>query len=454
MTSIQPTGRQTNRQRQTTDNPLSSFTLSFFPFFSFFIFFCAKISEKCDIQQTTTTTTDSSCVIQFIKIIVLYDDENEEIIITEKAHHIMPKESILAEVLSASVGGAFSASALYPLEVLKTKMQAKSNDNDDSNDGNGDDNESNEMVDDVKQGTSSNSTSSTSSDEGSDDLEDFPGSSHNDNATSSQPKSISALSYAKELYEQQGIAPFYAGIETSAFQSATEKALYFFAYTAFKNVYTFFAGNRQMGATVNLLLGCMAEWAHLPITLPLDCWTTQIQTGDNGNKGPLAILMTMLSEGDGIRGMYKGIQAYTILCLKPAIQYTVFEQIKSIMLVRKRLASARSSGKSRNQTETLSAMEAFLLGMFARTVATIVTFPYLRAKVVLQSQKKDDFNGDINSNSKPNIPSMIAKMYVSGGLGECFQGLGPELTRGVFSAALMMTMKEKISFVVRKALNE
>ena len=28
----------------------------------------------------------------------------------------------------------------------------------------------------------------------------------------------------------------------------------------------------------NLVLGCAAEWAHLPITLPLDCWTTKIQT--------------------------------------------------------------------------------------------------------------------------------------------------------------------------------
>lgn len=165
----------------------------------------------------------------------------------------------------------------------------------------------------------------------------------------------------------------------------------------------------------------------------------------------------MLSEGDGIRGMYKGIQAYTILCLKPAIQYTVFEQVKRIMLIRKRLGAAASGGRSRSETETLTTMEAFILGMIARTIATIATFPYLRAKVVLQSQKNKNGasgNGNETGSDKPNIPSMIAKMYLSGGLGECFQGLGPELTRGVFSAALMLTMKEKIAFVVHKALNE
>ncbi len=349
----------------------------------------------------------------------------------------MPNESILAEVVSASVGGAFSASALYPLEVLKTKMQAKSKDDEPST---------------TSSESSSSSTDTAKPDEGNGDeseVIDKLESSETETAASkpSAQQSTSAIGYAMELYEKQGIAPFYAGIETSAFQSATEKALYFFAYTAFKNVYTFFSRNEQMGATVNLLLGCMAEWAHLPVTLPLDCWTTQIQTGNNGNKGALAILMAMLSEGEGIKGMYKGIQAYTILCLKPAIQYTVFEQVKGLMLARKRLSSGMN-GKIYNP-DTLTAIEAFLLGMVARTVATICTFPYLRAKVMLQSQKKA--NGP--NNEKINIPSMIAKMYMTDGLSECFHGLGPELTRGVFSAALMMMMKEKIAFVVRKALN-
>ena len=403
----------------------------------------------------------------------------------------MPKESILTEVVAASIAGAFSASTLYPLEVLKTKMQAKSKDDDDYDSDNDNDN----AGDNPNEGEEEecNKSSSKQNDD-SDDLEAIQNpnlvtkqtrstiSSISSNSSTSsittenkttkkkKKKATSAIQYAKELYTQQGIAPFYAGIETSAFQSATEKALYFFAYTTLKNVYTFFAGNQKMGATINLLLGCVAEWAHLPITLPLDCWTTQIQTGENGKNGPIAILMTMLSQGDGIRGMYKGIQAYTVLCLKPAIQYTVFEQVKGILLIKKKLGGkVGNKKKNGNDVDTLTAMEAFLLGMIARTIATIATFPYLRAKVVLQSQKKKSdestnssttttttttttTNSNNNGDTKPNIPSMISKMYMSGGLSECFQGLGPELTRGVFSAALMMMMKEKIAFAVRKAL--
>ncbi len=305
-------------------------------------------------------------------------------------------ESIKAEVLSASVAGAFSASALYPLEVLKTKMQAESK-----------------------------------------------GKDSEDNENNSEEKALTAVEYARKMYDDGGVAIFYDGIGTSAFQSAAEKAFYFFAYTALKNIYSLFSGSKKMGTIVNLALGCMAEWAHLPITLPIDCLSTQIQTGDNGGKAPLAILMTMLNEGDGLRGMYKGIQAYTVLCLKPAIQYTVFEQVKAIMLARKRAANKQGS---RKQADTLSAAEAFFLGMIARTISTVAVFPYLRAKVMLQS-KKDDGSGE-----KPNIPAMIVKMYANGGIGECFQGIGPELTRGVFSAALMLMCKEKITDFVHKSV--
>lgn len=352
----------------------------------------------------------------------------------------MSNESILSEVVSASVGGAFSASALYPLEVLKTKMQAESKSTSPST---------------VKHETSTvteSSTNASNGDESEDSIELIGDdiSSKGDKNTTTNEKSKSMITYAQDMYKEEGITPFYAGIGTSAFQSATEKALYFFAYTALKNAHSFFTGGgsskKQMNTATNLILGCCAEWAHLPITLPIDCLTTQIQTGNNGNKGALAILCTMLSEGDGIRGMYKGIQAYTILCLKPAIQYTVFEQVKEIILIRKRLQAKGRSGRKDLQ-ESLSTIEAFLLGMVARTIATIAVFPYLRAKVMLQSQSSQG-----SGKKKPHIPAMIAQMYNSGGVGEMFQGIGPELTRGVFSAALMMTMKEKIGFVVNKAL--
>lgn len=200
--------------------------------------------------------------------------------------------------------------------------------------------------------------------------------------------------------------------------------------------YVGITGNSNIGTISNLILGCFAEWAHLPVTLPIDCVTTAIQTDDK-NRGAFVLLGNILSE-KGIGGFYKGIEAYTVLCLKPAIQYTVYEQVKKIVI-----AARRVNAHGREiVSDSLNAAEAFFLGMFARVVATMLTYPYLRAKVMLQSTYK-------NATVKPTIPQMIGEQLSTGGVWGLYQGIGPELTRGVFSAALMMMVKERIGVVVR-----
>jgi len=204
--------------------------------------------------------------------------------------------------------------------------------------------------------------------------------------------------------------------------------------------YVDLTGVQNIGAISNLVLGCFAEWAHLPVTLPIDCVTTAIQTDDK-NRGAFVLIGSILSE-KGIGGFYKGIEAYTVLCLKPAIQYTVYEQVKSIVLAGRRAAA---SGRAAVE-DSLTAAEAFFLGMFARIVATMLTYPYLRAKVMLQSTYG-------NAKVKPTIPQMIGEQISHGGLTALYQGIGPELTRGVFSAALMMMVKERIGVVVKALID-
>lgn len=319
------------------------------------------------------------------------------------------EDTILSEVLSASIGGAVSASILYPLEVLKTRIQA------DGDEGDGDDDEG------------------TAKEEG------------------SSKKSVGMVEYARRLYEKEGLQVYVNGIETSAFQSSMEKAFYFFAYTALKNVHATLrhlltssnssnASSSPMSASTNLLLGCLAEWAHLPVTMPIDCLTTAIQTSQKQNA--FKLMLSILKEGN----MYKGIQAYYVLCFKPALQYTVFEQVKAFLL------------KSRKH-KVLSAAESFALGMVARTIATVAVFPFVRAKVVMQTQKKkasstatDGDNGDDDGNKPVSVMTVLRDVYKSKGIPGLYQGLGPELTRGVFSAALMLMIKEQLNGGIKTLL--
>ncbi|GAX09234.1 hypothetical protein FisN_17Lh300 [Fistulifera solaris] len=290
------------------------------------------------------------------------------------------KESVASEVVAAALAGALSATALHPLEVIKTNLVAKDDtcaedkDERDDNTGNG------------------------------------------------------MIATAQALYKEGGVARFFRGVQFSAVQSSIEKALYFFSYTCLKQVHSTFSGGAAMNTLTNLILGYAAEWSHLPITLPIDSITTAIQTSSKGD-GAFQVLMTMLSSKN--QKYYNAISAYYLLCLKPALQYTIYEQVKTVWL----------RSKSRR---ALTAVEAFALGMVARTVATILVFPFLRAKVLLQTQGSQQ-NNTIEGGVSKTTTMVLNEQWNRAGLAGLYQGLSPELTRGVLSAALMLMIKERIA---------
>jgi hypothetical protein len=68
---------------------------------------------------------------------------------------------------------------------------------------------------------------------------------------------------------------------------------------------------------------------------------------------------------------------------------------------------------------------------------------------MLQSNNSNTSDGG----KKKTIPQMIAEQLSTGGVSGLYQGIGPELTRGVFSAALMMMVKERIGVVVKTMID-
>jgi adenine nucleotide transporter 17 len=327
------------------------------------------------------------------------------------------QDSVASEMISAALGGAFSSAALYPLEVLKTRIQADEHDN-----------------------------------KAQPEDED-----HDDNCNI---ESNSMFSYAHRLYSREGPGVFYKGIEVSASLSALEKACYFCAYTFLKQLATKSKGSpATLSVGTNLFLGCLAEWCHLPLTLPIDTFTTAIQTQKptsiqqyTKSEAALALWMTLWKQ----KSFYKGIAAYCVLCFKPALQYTIFERLKVSILAVKQKRS-RLGMEQRQQLE-LSAGEAFFLGMFSRMIATLVVFPFVRAKVRLQSHAKDDKGAcdaatTAHGTASTSLWTMLHLTYKEEGFAALYQGLGPEITRGVLSAALMMMAKERISSGVKGILH-
>ncbi|CAM9527456.1 unnamed protein product [Ectocarpus sp. 6 AP-2014] len=347
-----------------------------------------------------------------------------------------------AEAAAAAAGGMFSAGALYPLEVIKTNLQAH-----------------------TKQSTGRPSPSQTEEAEecwGGDRQTTSPGGegrradgeeeaeegllltrrSKQEERQLDSPPSVASV--AKDIYSREGIAGLYRGVWYASTQSGVEKAAYFYGYGWLKALALRGGGRGELSTATDLGLGYLAEAFHLPFTIPIEVVLTKIMTSKEKTNA-FAVIQGILSES-GPAGFYTGIQAYAVLCLKPAIQYAVFNRLKAITL------AYRSDGRSSAQSKELTAVQAFVIGAISRAVATVIVFPYIRAKVIIMSKKTGEGSGNGTKPPSTSILSSLITLLKDDGFSALFQGITPEIGRGVLSAALMMLVKEKIHSTVKGAI--
>jgi len=87
---------------------------------------------------------------------------------------------------------------------------------------------------------------------------------------------------------------------------------------------------------------------------------------------------------EGVAGLWLGIKPGLVLTVNPAITYGVFERIKSILLLAQEKAAAGTSSNGK-----LAPGTNFLVGAMSKTLATVVTYPYIMAKVRIQARGSD-----------------------------------------------------------------
>ena len=84
---------------------------------------------------------------------------------------------------------------------------------------------------------------------------------------------------------------------------------------------------------------------------------------------------------EGVTGLWLGLKPGLVLTVNPAITYGVYERIKSIIL----LAQEKAATVSSSNPIKLTPGASFLVGALSKTLATVVTYPYIMAKVRIQA---------------------------------------------------------------------
>ena len=242
----------------------------------------------------------------------------------------------------------------------------------------------------------------------------------------------SAGDVVSEVIKAAGPMGLFQGLRPKLVKSVTGKFLYFYIYKALNDMYTdkiqpkIDGDNRQVVDTFfNILIGYFSEIFELPVIMPLEAVVSRVQN-DKDNVGAIVLAQQMYREG-GIGAFYVALDAYVVGALQPAIQFSVFDRTKALLL--------------KGQAE-LSAGQSFLLGVVASSIAVTATYPIELARMIKQT----------TGNDADSLLVILRKVVRADGVLAMFKGLAPNLLQSVLSAAIMLMVKEKITRVTTKLL--
>ncbi|XP_064936008.1 peroxisomal adenine nucleotide carrier 1-like [Musa acuminata AAA Group] len=232
----------------------------------------------------------------------------------------------------------------------------------------------------------------------------------------------------------------YQGLGTKNLQSFISQFVYFYSYSYFKRWYLQKSGAKSIGTKANLVVAAAAGACTVVVTQPLDTASSRMQTSAFGkSKG----LWETLSEGYWSEA-YEGLGISLLLTANPAIQYTVFDQLKQRIL--RKQSSKVMPADTKSSPAVLSAFSAFVLGAISKSVATIVTYPAIRCKVMIQSaDTEDESNKDTQSKTPKTMVGALSSIWGKEGFPGVFKGLQAQILKTVLSSALLLMIKEKIS---------
>lgn len=289
----------------------------------------------------------------------------------------------ISEATSGAIGALVSTTVLYPLDTCKTKYQAEI-------------------------------------------------------GAHSQQKYRNISDVFWEAISNHQVLSLYQGLGTKNLQSFINQFIYFYGYSFFKKLYLKKSGSKSIGTKANLILAATAGACTVVVTQPLDTASSRMQTSEFGkSKG----LWESLSEGTWSEA-FSALGISLLLTANPSIQYTVFDQLKQ------RLLKGRPSKKNgtESSSEALSAFSAFVLGAVSKCVATCLTYPAIRCKVMIQAAESDeDGTKEAQPKSRKTIADAILVIWEREGPLGFFKGLESQILKTVLSSALLLMVKEKIT---------
>ncbi|SCW02325.1 LAFE_0F03950g1_1 [Lachancea fermentati] len=279
------------------------------------------------------------------------------------------KADVLTHALAGAAGGAISMALTYPLVVVTTKLQAQDSDCEKS------------------------------------------------------PKTLAeAVEY---VYEEQGLLGFFAGLESAVYGMAVANFVYYYFYELSSRCVLRIRQNKRLNTGESMLVGTIAGSMTAFASNPLWVANTRM-TISKSEKSTLSTIIEII-KNEGFHALFNGLKPALVLVVNPIIQYTVYEQLKNVVLEVRRKS-------------TISPSWAFLLGALGKLAATGSTYPYVTMKTRMHLLVDSELEGE--GYSKPTMLGLMAAIVRKDGIAGLYRGIGIKLVQSILTAAFLFFFKE------------
>ena len=233
-----------------------------------------------------------------------------------------------------------------------------------------------------------------------------------------------------KIIKADGFSGLYAGMPGSLLGVASTNFAYFYWYTIVRTLYISYQTlPTPPGTVAELSLGAVAGAVAQLFTIPVAVVTTRQQTvSKHERKGLIATGKEVVDSEDGWTGLWRGLKASLVLVVNPAITYGAYQRLREVMY----------PGKVQ-----LRPLEAFLLGSMSKVLATIATQPLIVAKVGLQSKPPPSRNGK----PFKSFGEVMRYIVEHEGLFGLFKGIGPQIVKGLLVQGFLMMTKERMELI-------
>ena len=244
---------------------------------------------------------------------------------------------------------------------------------------------------------------------------------------------------AKRIFHADGVAGFWRGLPPTLLGIIPSRSAYFYAYSKMKS---FLHPTLPEGSPPNAMIaGFSAGIVGNTLTNPIWMVRTRMQilvdhaAGQRQYAGYGDAIKTIFQE-EGIGGFYKGISASYWGCAEGALQFLIYEQLKTKLITRQ---NKNRHEQGLRPSQELSKGTYFWAAACSKAVAAVATYPHEVARTRMREQARAGV-----FKYQKGMWETLGVMAKEEGFSSLYSGMGIHLAKVVPNSALMFLTYEVV----------